>query len=772
MRRRNSLALFLVSLSLSLQGFSAPEKWSSSVLKQTSNWYASHEAKSLADTLLKYQSEYGAWPKNVDFLQPASSTEIDKIKRGSKANTIDNGATTLPMRYLARVYQGTADESYRDAFLHGLSYLLESQYQNGGFPQFYPLRGDKYYSRITFNDNAMVNVLELLRDIDNAKTPYDFIDEPLRQSVADSLARGIDCILKTQIIQNGSRTAWCAQHDEHTLAPAWARAYEPPSLSGGETVGIIKFLMGIEHPPPEIVASIDGAVTWLKKVAIRGKRLDKVRNADGRTDRHLVDDPSAPLLRARFYELETNHPLYLDRDSVFHYNFDEIGYERRSGYGYHGDWGATLLQRDYPRWKTKYASAQSIQTKRRVVVSTDVGGTDFDDFQSLVHLFVYSDSIDIEGILSSPSGLGRKENILQVIDHYEHDYPNLKTYSSDYPTPGYLRSISKQGETEIAPYAGYRHPTEGSEWIIRCARLDDPRPLHILVWGGIEDLAQALHDAPDILPKLRVYFIGGPNKKWSPDAYQYIASHHQNLFIIEANSTYRGWFVGGDQTGNLANDRFAPTSVAGRGALGDFFASGITFEGETRSVLKMGDSPSLAWTIDSPNTDDPSLPNWGGQFTRAWKRPYSLFNRLTSEQDTIEAFSILELALPIPVQTSANPTAEMQIENQRLPAYAAPDGTLRIRFCPKAAKTFSYTIHSNLPSLDGKTGKITALNPSPDAAAHPSDEYANWWTDNPDPSLAIDDHQGAATISQWRKAFLEDFAIRMLRCVSPAPEPQ
>jgi hypothetical protein len=185
----------------------------------------------------------------------------------------------------------------------------------------------------------------------------------------------------------------------------------------------------------------------------------------------------------------------------------------------------------------------------RVLVSTDIGGTDPDDFQSMVHFLVYTDLFDIEGLISSPYGPGRKGDILKVIDCYERDYQKLRTYSDRYPTPETLRAITKQGETHVAPYAGVRHTTEGSEWIVKCARRDNPRPLHVLVWGGIEDLAQALHDAPDILSKLRVYWIGGPNKKWSPDAFQYIATHHPKLWIIESNATYRGWFTGGNQSG-------------------------------------------------------------------------------------------------------------------------------------------------------------------------------------------------------------------------------
>ena len=180
------------------------------------------------------------------------------------------------------------------------------------------------------------------------------------------------------------------------------------------------------------------------------------------------------------------------------------------------------------RLKAEDAGALSGE-RHRLLVSTDIGGTDPDDFQSMVHLLVYADVLDIEGLVASPYGEGRTSDVLRVIDCYEEDYKHLRTYSDTYPAPDALRALTKQGETERAPYAGVREATEGSEWIIRCARRPDQRPLHVLVWGGLEDLAQALHDAPEILPNLRVYWIGGPNKKWSPDAYQYIVEHHPKL---------------------------------------------------------------------------------------------------------------------------------------------------------------------------------------------------------------------------------------------------
>lgn len=396
----------------------------------------------------------------------------------------------------------------------------------------------------------------------------------------------------------------------------------------------------------------------------------------------------------------------------------------------------------------------------RIIVSTDIGGTDPDDFQSLVHLLVYADCFDIEGLVSSPYGPGRKGHILKVIDCYEQDYANLKTYSDKYPPPDALRNFTKQGETQVAPYAGVRRSTEGSEWIVQCARRDDPRPLNILVWGGIEDLAQALHDAPDVLPKLRVYWIGGPNKKWSPDAYQYIVAHHPQLWIIEANSTYRGWFTGGNQTGEWDNTQFVSEHIAGQGALGNFFNSLLG------GTIKMGDTPSVTWLLTG-TPDDPSQPSWGGSFVRAWQRPYAPFDRLTTAEDSMEVFGILELALPLGDNPPNEPAAQLVVENQSLIGHAAGDGTIRFRFSPKAAKSYSFRIRSNVPALDGMKGGITAVAPPPDVTQHPSSRLAHWWTDSPASELAEQEQLGVKTVNRWRVDYLRDFAERMARCKAP-----
>ncbi len=397
----------------------------------------------------------------------------------------------------------------------------------------------------------------------------------------------------------------------------------------------------------------------------------------------------------------------------------------------------------------------------RVTVSTDIGGTDPDDFQSMVHFLVYADIFDVEGLISSPYGPGRREHILQVIDCYERDYANLRTHSEKYPAPGFLRAISKQGAVDGPGPAGFGTATEGSDWIIRCARRKDPRPLWVLVWGGIEDLAQALHDAPDILPKLRVYFIGGPNKMWSVDAYNYLEENHPKLWIVEANATYRGWFTGGNQAEEWGNSSFVARHIAGRGALGDFFAT------QLKATIKMGDSPSVGYLLHGI-PEDPSAPSWGGKFVRVWDGRKKAFDRLTSEADQAEVFGVVEFRLPVPAGMTRDHSARMVFDG-RVPAVGANDGrVLRFRFSPRDARVWLYVIQSDFAGLDGQSGKFTAVPPPVERTVRPSTKHPNWWTDDPDLAAAEGIHPGAKSVNQWREQFLADFAARMLRCQAPA----
>lgn len=249
----------------------------------------------------------------------------------------------------------------------------------------------------------------------------------------------------------------------------------------------------------------------------------------------------------------------------------------------------------------------------RVIVSTDIGGSDPDDFQSMVHYLVYADHFDTEGLISSPPHKGRKEHILEALSAYEQDFPALQRHSARYPTPDELRRVTKQGATDPAPAAGYSSPTEGSRWIIERAQTADRRPLYVLVWGSITDVAQALHDAPEIKPKLRVYYIGSWNTRQDQAARDYVFNQHRDLWLIESDTTFRGMYMGGKQDGDLGNREFVRQHVRGHGALGDLFFA-------QKPDIKMGDTPSVLYLLRG-KPDDPTAESWGGAYVATGHGP-------------------------------------------------------------------------------------------------------------------------------------------------------
>jgi PelA/Pel-15E family pectate lyase len=331
------------------------------VLKQSKDWYAVDEATRIADNTLLYQRDNGGWEKNVDMSVMLTQKEKEAIaKRKSETDTtIDNGATYTQLVYLAKVITAKNIDRHKAAFNKGLDFLLSMQYENGGFPQFFPLQNN--YSRyITYNDNAMINALKLLRDVAEKKSDYTFVDEERRARAEKAVQKGIEVILKTQVVVKGQKTVWCAQHDEKTFMSAPARTFEPISLSGLESVQIVEFLMRVKEPDQRIVEAIESAVKWFEKSKLTGiKVVEKPDNKSPKGfDRVVIKDAKAQPLWARFYEIETNRPIFAGRDGVVRYNYAEIEIERRAGYGYYTLDPNELLNVDYPKWQQRLTAKQ------------------------------------------------------------------------------------------------------------------------------------------------------------------------------------------------------------------------------------------------------------------------------------------------------------------------------------------------------------------------------------------------------------------------------
>ena len=402
-----------------------------------------------------------------------------------------------------------------------------------------------------------------------------------------------------------------------------------------------------------------------------------------------------------------------------------------------------------------------VPAKPRILISTDIGGTDPDDNQSMTHFLMYSHLFKTEGLVSSPSyGYGTKQHILAMIDLYEKDLPRLGAHVKDYPAPRALRAVCKQGRQGAAPYAGYSTATEGSGWIVTCARRKSTQPLWVLVWGGLEDLAQALHDAPDIQRAIKVYWIGGPNKKWSANSYAYIAANFPNLWFIEANGSYNGFFSENGAPDSLLNRHYYDRYIRGAGYLGKDYKN--YYQGN----IKMGDTPSLLYMMDG-NPANPYKESWGGSFEKFTNSPRTVFNRNTTLADTVTVYSVLEFHFKgpeikiAPDSACFTMTVKAQIGEQKWAGYYLGGGNYAIRYAPKQTETLTYKITSSVPGFAEQSGQFVVNNRWPgEIRAAGYRLGSDWYTDRSDPALFDGIQQGARTVLKWRSDALLDWAKR------------
>lgn len=313
----------------------------------------------IANRMLLFQRNNGGWPQPdgnpIKYDKVLSKKQAAQIKKDKKKldTTIDDKATTREIIFLIEAYEETGNIKYLKAANKGVKYLLNAQTETGGWSQFFP-DTTGYRKHITFNDNAMVNVLLVLKNVAEEKDGFAAIDKSLVSKAQTAVEKGISCILKCQYLQNGVPTVWCAQYDRKLLTPAKARAFELPGLNSSESVGIVRFLMKIKEPKAEVVSAINHAVKWLEKMEIKDKDVEIVRNSEGKPiDRVLVEKPGS-IIWARFYDLESNRPFFAGRDSQKKWSLSEIEQERRLGYSFYGHYAENLLNKEYPKWKKKW----------------------------------------------------------------------------------------------------------------------------------------------------------------------------------------------------------------------------------------------------------------------------------------------------------------------------------------------------------------------------------------------------------------------------------
>jgi PelA/Pel-15E family pectate lyase len=328
--------------------------------------YAKDQIEKIADNILLYQKANGGWPKNYDMLAILTEEQkrtIVSAKDDVSLTTFDNGATHSQIAFLAKAYVKTRQERFRNACLSGIDFILSAQYPNGGFPQFFPDTSG-YRKYITFNDGAMGGVMKVLGDIARSKKQYSFVDDVRRKKVTEAFGRGVECILACQIPLGDSLTAWCQQHDHRDLKPQNARTFEPKAICSMESAEIVLFLMGINDPSLEIQTAVHAAAAWFRGSAIKGIRVEnrtmtttQFQYHSSSEDRVVVQDPSAPQIWARMYEIGTNRPLFCNRDGRPVYSLAEVEVERRTGYKWYGYEPQEVLDR-YREWKRGFLEGE------------------------------------------------------------------------------------------------------------------------------------------------------------------------------------------------------------------------------------------------------------------------------------------------------------------------------------------------------------------------------------------------------------------------------
>lgn len=278
------------------------------------------------------------------YKNPYSSGEKSswRSKNGGDLATIDNDATIQEMRLLATRYKETKNSTYKSAFKNSfnkaVNFLLTMQRSTGGLPQVWPKRGN-YSDHITLNDNAMIRAMVTMMDIANSTSPFDsdIIDNTTRNKMRSALNKAVDYLLKAQIVNNGSPTVWCAQHDTANYAPRPARAYELESKSGNESAGVVWFLMNWPDQTPEIQKSIKSAIAWYKRTKVANQKFDKNAGA--------IVASNGSSMWYRFYEVNNDNYFFCDRAGASTKTSDlsKISAERRTGYQWAGDYGSALL---------------------------------------------------------------------------------------------------------------------------------------------------------------------------------------------------------------------------------------------------------------------------------------------------------------------------------------------------------------------------------------------------------------------------------------------
>ncbi|MDZ7606418.1 MAG: DUF1593 domain-containing protein [Cyclobacteriaceae bacterium] len=257
--------------------------------------------------------------------------------------------------------------------------------------------------------------------------------------------------------------------------------------------------------------------------------------------------------------------------------------------------------------------------------------SDPDDIQSMVRFLLYTNDLHVEGLIASSAtfaNIANKQNILDILNIYDQVDENLRNHDPNFPTADYLKSVTWEGRSgnwgkSVDEILGVGKDSEASEAIIRIVDQEDSRPVWIGIWGGPQEVAQAIWKVQQtrssvelavFLSKLRIFMIGLGSAAGQDGSGQWLLDNFPDLFVIVSQQTYSGMFAQNSPLGNL--EWLNVNIRKGHGPLGAIYpASGFNPE---IPGMQEGDTPTFLHLVSaSKGKNDPDRPDqesWGGQY--------------------------------------------------------------------------------------------------------------------------------------------------------------
>lgn len=323
------------------------QNWAVEETAYRGNFFLTDQAIQTADNVLLYQLSDGGWPKGIYYPSVLSPAEIANVSnaKSQMSSCLAGRSTLAEIHFLCYMYQNSARRKYKKAAEDGISFLIKSQFDNGGWP----LLIGEAHPVISLSDNSFIEVMTQIWRISEGKMPYDFVSDDLRKKCAEAFNNGINFILRTQCYQNDKPAIWFSCYDAQTLQPIAGSAQELKALNTQISDNLTTLLMSLSNPPEHVTRAIEGAVSWYKENKISGWARENFVNKQGKRDFRFVEDKHAPDMWALYYDPATNRPMFCENDGTIIASFDELTYEARKSMSWYNNDGGKLI-RTYQKW--------------------------------------------------------------------------------------------------------------------------------------------------------------------------------------------------------------------------------------------------------------------------------------------------------------------------------------------------------------------------------------------------------------------------------------